>query len=110
MTFVIVLGCVVAWALTSRALFRYWVRNDTFTRLASQCSHGFGIIHEDKPCHPRHPVPPGKVATRAIAAGLLFPATLFAAFVLARPPLGRRELAEKTRALEAENARLRREQ
>jgi len=107
---VIILGCVLAWALTSRELFRYWVRNDTFIILDNECSHGYTKIHRSCPCHSRHPSPHGQVAALAIGAGLFFPATAFTAFVVARPPLGRRELAERTRALEAENARLQREQ
>jgi hypothetical protein len=43
-----------------------------------------------------HPV----VAAFAIAAGLILPVTLFAAFVMSGPPQGRREQEEKTRALE----------
>ena len=99
---------LTAWALASRYLFRYWVRNDTHYRNEKYCSHGYNLIHLNDSCRARLPASHGEVALLAILAALFLPVTLFIVFVMARPPLGRRELEEKTRALEAENNRLRR--
>lgn len=109
-TTVIILGCIAAWALASRTLFRRWVRNDTFIRWAASCSDGYENVHRGYPCHPRIPVSHRRVAAYAAGAALILPVTLFAAFVMSNPPPSRSELGNRTRALEAENARLRRAQ
>lgn len=87
-TAVIILTGFLAWALASRAL------------------------HEGESCHPRgKPESHAVVAAWAITAALLWPVTLFITPRSWRdPPTGRRELEEKTRMLEAENTRLRRDQ
>jgi hypothetical protein len=110
MTAVIILGAVLAWAVTSRHLFRKWVRNDTFwTGGKDTCFHGHKNLHLGQPCHDLgEPASHGLVAIIALAAGLLLPVTLLVLFVTHNPPQGRREREERTRALEAENERLQR--
>ena len=112
MTAVIVLGAVLAWAVASRYLFRRWVRDDTiWTSAKHTCTHGYRRLHEGRSCHNMgEPASHDLVAVIALAAGLVLPATLLVMFVMARPPQGKREREEKTRALEEENRRLQREQ
>jgi hypothetical protein len=103
---------VAGWGLASRYLFRYWIRNDTFiTRTAAKCSHGYANLHLGAACHPSGgPAGHGAVASLAVVATLFLPVTLFVILVMHSPPLGNRELAEKTRMLEAEMDRLREQQ
>ena len=112
MTAVIALGAILAWAVSSRYLFRRWVRNNTFWINADRtCTHGYRHLHKGESCHDLgEPASHNLVAVLALAAGLVLPATLLVLFVMASPPQGRREREERTRALEEENARLRRKQ
>ena len=108
MTAVSVLAAILAWALTSRYLFRRWVRNDTFWISADRtCTHGYRHLHKGESCHDLgEPALHNLVAVLALAAGLVLPATLLVSFVTHDPPQGRREQEERTRALEEENQRL----
>jgi hypothetical protein len=107
-TAVITLAAVLAWALTSRCLFRRWMRDDTFWIGGKDtCSHGYKCLHADQPCHNMgEPAPGSLVAVIALAAGLVLPATLIVMFVMAGAPQGRREREERIRLLEEENQRL----
>jgi hypothetical protein len=87
-TAVITLAGVIAWAVTARALFRRWARK-------TQLAYWFAAT----------------LATlAALALPVILPVLAFAAFVMHDPPLSQHDLKVKTQALEAENARLRREQ
>lgn len=87
-TAIITLGSVIAWAVTARALYRHWVRNELgrnedHNRLANWL-----------------------IAVLAIGSVPFLPAIAFVAFVTRNPPLSQHELEVKTQALEAENTRL----
>jgi hypothetical protein len=109
MAWIVLAASLTTWLLTSRYLFRRWVRTDYITTNAPSCTHGYLEIHKNEHCNPEIPAPYGAVAALAVTAALFFPVTLFIYGVMARPPLGRKELAEKIAALEEENSQLRRQ-
>ena len=108
MTCALAFVAFAAWFASSRYLFRRWVRTDAFTAQDEKCKHGFGVLHDDKPCHKRHPLPRGQVAAMAMFAGLFLPVVLVIAGIMHNAPQGRYELAQRTADLEKENEKLRR--
>ena len=108
MTYALATLAFAAWFASSRFLFRRWVRTDAFTAQDETCSHGYGPVHDNKPCHKRHPLPKGQVAAMAMFAGLFLPVVLVIAGIMHDAPQGRFEMARRTADLEKENEKLRR--
>lgn len=97
------------WAVTSRYLFRRWVKNDTLMLWDKKCSHGYETIHKHESCHGKHLVSHLETAELASLTALIFPVTLFFLFIMHKPPMNARALQESIRELTAENERMRRE-
>jgi HAMP domain-containing protein len=106
MPLVFALIALMTWLAASRWLFRRWVRNDSLTAWDKQCSHGYRKIHKRDACRGYAAPKPWAITALAVAAGLAFPAVLFVLAVTHNPPESRRERAERTASLEAENERL----
>jgi hypothetical protein len=114
MILIIALLALTGWFFCSRWLFRYWVKHDTLVAPDASCSHGYGIMHKNEPCHGKHVVSRSSTAGFAMVASVFLPVILPFALLYAgithNAPVSPAELNRQIEDLEEENDRLRRSQ